>query len=347
MEKKVSIIVPCYNSEKFLDDCFTSIQRQTIGFDQIELIFINDASTDGTLDKLLAYEKKFPQSLIVINSMRNIKQGGARNLGLEYATGPYIMFVDSDDWIKPQLCETLYRIAQEYDTDIIQYPFIQYVSETQQNMTESVQYGFLDTEDVNVKRGLLVGIYMEFCTQNKFYKHSFVKECGAKFPENVVYEEPFFLYPLFIAAKKLYCTSQGMYYYRQTTQSVSARYVSEPGKLYDRPKVQLELLKKLVKDKKTINLFYNEIEYYFLTSYYVETLYFSGSYHLYLGIDYFEEMQKRVLELFPEYEENVYLNLNKSGKAKEILKSVHKKFDQQGLMDYCEAIAKLVDAASQ
>ena len=90
MEKKISIIIPCYNVESYLDRCFESLKHQTLGFEQMELIFVNDASTDGTLDKLTALESQYPENIIVINFTENRRQGTARNVALEYASAPYI-----------------------------------------------------------------------------------------------------------------------------------------------------------------------------------------------------------------------------------------------------------------
>ncbi|MFP3153754.1 glycosyltransferase [Lachnospiraceae bacterium ZAX-1] len=343
MDKIISIIIPCYNSEELLDHCFTSIREQTLGMDKLEVVFINDASTDATLDKLLNYEKRFPESVIVINSPVNKKQNGARNLGLERATGTYVMFVNADDWVKPQLCETLYKIAQEYDTDIIQHPCIYYFSETVQEQEEGLRYGVLNADDRNIKRELLIGMYMTFGSQNKFYKHSLIQKVGARFVEQLACEEASFVYPLLFEAKKLYCMSESMYYCRQSSVTGIAR--ANPDQIYDRPKAQLHLLKEISTNQERTNTFYNEIEFYFLYTYYVETVYLAGSQNLALGIDYFEGMQKLVQELFPEYEQNPYLKLSVCCNVMETLKSVHKKFTQQELVGYCEWVARQLECS--
>jgi glycosyltransferase involved in cell wall biosynthesis len=89
MNKKISIIIPCYNVEKYIERCIDSLINQTMNLDQMEFIFVNDASTDRTLDILLKYEKKYSDSIMVINSEENLRQGGARNIGLSYTNGDY------------------------------------------------------------------------------------------------------------------------------------------------------------------------------------------------------------------------------------------------------------------
>ena len=123
-KKKISIIIPCYNSEKYIEECFNSIRNQTIGLQNIQVIFVNDASTDRTLEYLRGYEMEFPESVKVINLTINHRQGGARNQGLSHAVGEYVLFLDSDDWLDVTMCEKTYNKMIEYDVDILQFSFI-------------------------------------------------------------------------------------------------------------------------------------------------------------------------------------------------------------------------------
>lgn len=113
----ISVIIPCYNVENYIDRCVKSLINQSIGVENLELIFVNDASTDGTLTKLQNWEQTYPENIMVITYEENLRQGGARNVGLQYATGEYIGFVDSDDWIEPDMYELLYSIAKQKDFD--------------------------------------------------------------------------------------------------------------------------------------------------------------------------------------------------------------------------------------
>ena len=107
---KVSIIIPCYNVSEYIDRCLESITVQTIGVDNLEIICVDDASTDDTWDKLQQWEQRFPEQIILIHCKTNGRQGTARNIGLEYASSPWISFIDSDDWIEPDYFEKLYTI---------------------------------------------------------------------------------------------------------------------------------------------------------------------------------------------------------------------------------------------
>lgn len=124
MSKKISVIVPCYNVEKYIDRCVKSIVNQTIGIENLEVIFVNDASTDHTLSKLQEWESRYPDDIMVITYDENLRQGGARNLGLQYASCEYIGFVDSDDWVELDMYETLLQPMEQGHYDRVLGKFV-------------------------------------------------------------------------------------------------------------------------------------------------------------------------------------------------------------------------------
>ena len=108
MKPLVSIVTPCFNGERYVARFLDSILRQT--YPKLELIFVNDASTDKTLEKLAIWEKQYPDAITVITLTENSKQGAARNVGMQYATGKYLGFVDSDDYVELSMFEKLYDL---------------------------------------------------------------------------------------------------------------------------------------------------------------------------------------------------------------------------------------------
>lgn len=338
---KITIIIPCYNAEKYIEECFDSICRQTMSMEELQIIFVNDASTDQTLRYLNEFQQKYPQSVTVIDLKENHRQGGARNEGLKYARGEYVAFLDADDWLNPCMCEKTYDMAKKNDIDIVQFPFVHVYPETTVTDT-STQYGFLDGTVENIKRGLLLGLFLTFGSQNKLYRRQLLEETNAAFLEGVVYEEPYFVYPLLLKAKRFFCMKEGMYYYRQTSMSVTGFHMMQKKTLYDHPYVQMELLKKLVREK-YVEKYYEEIELHFLYSYYMETIYFAGKSNLYLDREYFTQMQKNVKNLFPEYKVNQYMNLQEFGKLKEVILSIEEDFSQEKLIEYCKKVVKIME----
>lgn len=111
----VSIIIPIYNTEKYLRKCLESVVNQTL--EEIEIICVNDGSTDGSLAILQEYAAK--EDRIKIVQKKNGGLVSARKAGVQAATGEYIGYVDSDDYIEPHMYEKLYRIAQEHQTDMV------------------------------------------------------------------------------------------------------------------------------------------------------------------------------------------------------------------------------------
>ena len=105
-----------------------SLVQQTIGIDQIELIFVDDASTDegATWNMLQEFERAYPESIMILKLEENMRQGGARNIALQYATGEYIAFVDADDFVADNFLLETYEKAKDSDADIIQFEYFYY-----------------------------------------------------------------------------------------------------------------------------------------------------------------------------------------------------------------------------
>ena len=118
--RKISIIVPVYNVEKYLRQCLDSIINQT--YDNLEIICINDESPDYSQDILEEYALE--DSRVKVINQKNTGLSGARNRGIEVATGEYIMFVDSDDWIDVDTCETAMSIILKYNVDVVLWSYI-------------------------------------------------------------------------------------------------------------------------------------------------------------------------------------------------------------------------------
>ena len=113
---KVSVIVPVYNVEKYIDKCLNSLVKQTLK--DIEIIVVNDGSPDNSQKIIDKYVDKYPDK-IKSYIKENGGQGSARNLGLEYASGEYISFIDSDDWLDLDALEEMYLLAKKEKSDVV------------------------------------------------------------------------------------------------------------------------------------------------------------------------------------------------------------------------------------
>lgn len=113
---KVSVIIPVYNSEKYLNKCLDSVFGQS--FDDFELILVNDGSSDSSLNIMESYLKRYPDKMSVLNQ-ENSGQAAARNRGLDEARGEFVFFVDSDDYLHTDALQIAYSHAAEHKLDIV------------------------------------------------------------------------------------------------------------------------------------------------------------------------------------------------------------------------------------
>ena len=117
---RISVIIPCYNVQKYIMRCFGSIYDQTYGFENLEVILIDDLSTDNTWSILESLQRKYPGNVIALKMQKKGKCGGTRNLGMDICSGKYITFVDADDWIHPDMLKVLHDRMAEDDYDVVQ-----------------------------------------------------------------------------------------------------------------------------------------------------------------------------------------------------------------------------------
>lgn len=211
---KVSVIVPVYNQEQYLSQCLDSICVQTLK--TIEIICVNDGSTDGSLSILLEYQKK--DSRICIINQENKGLGAARNVGVLAAHGDYLVFVDSDDFVEVTMLEKLYWKAVTNDADVVLCNFSTFDTITKKTVIyrDSKYYHHLEEkgcfcalEEPDIVRN--IGVW------DRIYKHSFVEAYKLNNPEGVVYEDALFSFQTLIFAKRICVLNQSLYYYRKNT----------------------------------------------------------------------------------------------------------------------------------
>ena len=215
--KKVSVVVPCYNAAKYLDKCVGYLLRQTIGLEDMEIILVDDASTDGgeTRNCILGYEQLFPDTVIAVFLEQNLRQGGARNAGVSYASGEYLLFCDADDWILEETLEHCYNAARKYDADIVGFGR-QTVDrhEACAVLKKGGQDFFaeLDTEDKK-KRFLFEMGNDSYSSQNKLFRLSLIRGRQIAFVEHLFIEEFSFTVPARLYAERFYFLDEQLYVY--------------------------------------------------------------------------------------------------------------------------------------
>jgi glycosyltransferase involved in cell wall biosynthesis len=230
---KISVIVPIYNVENYLDECIQSILNQTMK--DYEIILVNDKSTDNSEQIARKYSEKHT-NIKLINHDNNLKQGAARNTGLKVAKGKYILFLDPDDLINDKLLEICYKKVESNHLDFVSFGY-KILYEENCNCKKNYDKGFINeiikedeimtgkklfTEEV-LKVGVCGSIWREM------YRKSFLIENEIYFIEGFPYEDGDFYFETLMKAKRVMNIPKELYIYRKRLDSVTTRKV----KLYD------------------------------------------------------------------------------------------------------------------
>ena len=211
---KISVIVPVYNVGKFLEECLDSIINQT--FSDIEVLCIDDCSTDNSYSILTEYSKK--DSRIKVFSMnKNSGLSVVRNLGIEKSLGKYISFIDSDDYLDLDFYSLLYKEANKYKAEIsmsnIKMLDNKNLREFQTVSSEGCFSSFVEKFQ-DIRRGSVC---------DKLYLKSFLIEINLSFPVGKYYEDNFFTVKSIYLANKLTKVKKASYIYRKNQNSITTK----------------------------------------------------------------------------------------------------------------------------
>ena len=209
----ISVIVPVYNVDNYLRKCIDSLIVQTLK--DIEIILVNDGSTDESID--ICEEYKLKDNRIKVIHKENGGLSDARNKGIDIAKGKYISFVDSDDWINPQMLEKLYILASKYEADIVQGDYIKAYDEDiiVNNMSENI----IKYNAEQILDELYSGNYTKnIVVWNKIYKRELFNDI--RFPKGKLHEDEFTTYKILHKANLIIDSNIPIYYYRQREGSI-------------------------------------------------------------------------------------------------------------------------------
>jgi glycosyltransferase involved in cell wall biosynthesis len=291
-----SIIVPVYNVEKYLGACLDSFLSQT--FTDFEVIVVDDVSTDGSRNIARTYQRQYPDKIQLIEHTFNTRQGGARNTGIAAATGDYLMFIDSDDYLKTDALEIFANTIARENADIVECCF-SYVDEQGHFLRRS------SFRDRIARLGEHIPLLIsEMGPCNKVYRAELFRDTGIRFPEKYYYEDYWTVPKVLMAAKRVVYIEDPVYCYLQRSTSTMhdtnidrnndimlgtdslLQFFSE-GNFPEETKTQLESLA-------------------------IEHVLFHGTLRV-NGIDTHSDMQKKLKAYmqsrFPNYRDNPYLRI--------------------------------------
>lgn len=260
MKYKVSIIVPVYNVENYIERCLNSIINQTL--DEIEIIIINDCSTDNSINIIQQYLNSIEHNkeIILINKKYNEGVSKARNDAINISRGEYILFVDSDDWIEFNMVEKMYNLAKYKNSDlVICNAYIDY----ENGKTKPLELNFENNK--KYENNTLIGDLLSQNKNlqghpwNKLYKTDIIKCCNLKYNEKMsLYEDFVFNIDFLLSSNTALFLEDKLYHYIQRNNSL-ARTVSERN-ILDTNRMIIEIKNKL--DKINIK---NKYKYEFIS----------------------------------------------------------------------------------
>ncbi|MCM1387195.1 MAG: DUF4422 domain-containing protein [Bacillus sp. (in: Bacteria)] len=307
MNKLISIIIPCYNVEAYIDRCFQSILAQTIGFDKLEIILVDDCSTDHTWEKLRAIEASYPESVMIIHCDENGHQGTARNIGMEYASAPYIGFVDSDDWIEPDMYEKLYEKITIHHCDIAMcrnwrdYGFSPDFLEPKQTGEED---RIFQIDTIEKRKTFLACGSIGYGVWDKLYTRELLLGNNIFFPEHLAYEDHFFSILLYFYAQKIYMLEERLYHYFVNPAST----VLTPNASHHFNILAVDTMMWAECERRGfLETYRKEIEYQFLCLCYLASLKMISLRLTQLPYDFFLQLKEETLKRVPDYHTNPYI----------------------------------------
>lgn len=296
---KVSLIIPVYNAERYIEDCVASLMAQTL--DEVEVILVDDHGSDHSMALAKAYiaHHKSCKQFRFLETPHNMGPGPARSIGIEAAQGEYVGFVDSDDVVTPDFCERLYTAAKEYDADLA-YCQAQLIKGTE----------IIAMNNPVIENGAFEGGKRRFFLTNYttlfvsfIYRRSLLMEYGIRFPSTRSAEDSYFLTCSLLASTRIACVDKPMYHYLVHEESLSE--VRNPKRFIDKVK-SFDLLMQFAREKGLYEANKEELDYIYLKKGYllgILTYIYNEEHPRQLIV---RKLYGHLLGVVPYYKDNVY-----------------------------------------
>ncbi|WP_224773291.1 glycosyltransferase family 2 protein [Metabacillus idriensis] len=242
---KVSVVVPIYNVEKYIYRCIDSIINQT--YSNIEIILVDDGSTDKCGEIIKDFSKA--DSRIKIIHKKNGGLSDARNKGMEYVSGEFVLFVDSDDWLDTKIIEEMINNCLKYNADIVQtafyYAYDDYL--LLDNRIFSKDDHIIILNNISLMSELVINERVKNFAWGKLYKTDLIKDIP--FEKGVLFEDVFWAHKVMHRVNKYVILNQPLCYYYQRSDSIVSTYTLK----------NLDIIKGLKKRHKFIEEYYKDL----------------------------------------------------------------------------------------
>ena len=294
---KVSVIVPFYNVEKYIEKCLETLVNQTL--QEIEIIIVNDGSKDKSEEIVKKYAKQYSKKIVYLEK-ENGGLSDARNYGIPYAKGEYIAFLDSDDYVEKDMYEKMYQLAKKENSDMVECDFYwEYPEKTK-----------IDTGKIyNNKNEMLEKVRV--VAWNKLIKREILAKAKIEFPKGYRYEDVEFTYKLIPYLDKVSFLKKPCIHYVQRENSISNSQNERTKEIFD----VLDHVIQYYKEKDLYDKYKKEIEYtytrYLLCSSLLRMVKIEDKK---VRQELLDKTWKNLNEKFPNWKKNKILKRNKSGK---------------------------------
>ncbi len=330
---KITVIVPIYNAEKYFRECLESVINQTIGFENIQLILVDDCSTDNSKAIAEEYEKKYENISLFSTEKNTGVAGHARNVGLKYAEGEYVMFTDADDFYDLSACENMYNFIKEKKADFVTANY-KYADENSTPWNNPIfDYDKYPTFNLNTGDFIKSFFILNSSVCNKIFRNDFIKKYSLKFLEGVPAEDAYFTYSSLMKTNNIYYNQKVIYYYRvrNTASTLSVSWNCSKS-YFDKINSAYKSLYELFKDN-------NRLDYY--RFFYAKNL----TYMLYKFIDSkcmnYEEKIEVISNMRWFYKLSPELKVPACQKSLEVLINKIIEGEYKDFVDVCNVIADI------
>lgn len=217
--KKISVIIPCYNVAPYIDRCLTSVLNQTTGPADLEIICIDDASSDDTWIHLQRWKSLWPDQMVLYRQKVNGRQGTARNIGLSIASADWITFVDADDWLEADCFERLYGPVTRFECDVVCCGWVRDYADSltcfddENRNAGAGEEQYIIGDGAELTRYLLRFKKLGAGPVGKLIRRKLLLDCEIFFPEGLAYEDHYWSPLLHVYAEKIYFTGKNLYHY--------------------------------------------------------------------------------------------------------------------------------------
>ncbi|MFV0380332.1 MAG: glycosyltransferase family 2 protein [Anaerorhabdus sp.] len=291
---KLSVIIPMFNMEDYIEQCLISLVTQT--FKDFEILVINDGSTDSSFKIVERMSLTYP--IIKLISKVNGGLSSARNHGIDYALGDYITFIDSDDYVEPKYLEKMInKVNEGYDIVCCD---INYFYESKH--PSWISPGITPWNIIDMKKKALLSSMFVW---NKVYKRSFFKEYNIKFPKDIWFEDILVNQMIITKSDKIGYVNEALVNYRQRFGSIMS---SNNSKKQNDIFVVLDMVRDYYIDNDLMETYHDEIEYL-----HIENLCLFGMFR-FMRSDNFEQLYRDSMKVmkknFPKWKRNKYIRFN-------------------------------------